>query len=61
MLQLQAGRPPGNRDVAYDDQGNVVSVTKIDPSRLPSHRSAFHLFIYLLTIIRHIFHGTMLE
>jgi hypothetical protein len=37
LLQVQAGRPPGNKDVIYDDQGNVLSVTKLDPSKLPSH------------------------
>ncbi|XP_064633974.1 uncharacterized protein C2orf81 homolog isoform X2 [Lineus longissimus] len=37
ILRVQAGRPPGNKDVIYDDQGNVLSVTKLDPSKLPSH------------------------
>lgn len=37
LLKLQAGRPPGNRDVAYDEQGNVVAVSRIDPSKLPTH------------------------
>lgn len=38
MLKLQAGRPPGNREVLFDEKGNVLSVTKIDPTKLPSHR-----------------------
>ena len=38
FVQLQAGRPPGNRDVIYDAHGNVVSVNKLDPEKLPTHR-----------------------
>merc|ERR1712050_85057 len=37
LLKLQAGRPPGNKDVTYDEHGNVVAIVKFDPSRLPSH------------------------
>ena len=38
FIQVQAGRPPGNKDVQYDDYGNVVAVIKLNPDRLPSHR-----------------------
>lgn len=38
ILKVQAGRPPGSKDVTYDDKGNVVSVVKLDPEKLPSHR-----------------------
>ncbi|XP_022104755.1 uncharacterized protein LOC110986833 [Acanthaster planci] len=38
ILKVQAGRPPGSKDVTYDEKGNVVSVIKLDPERLPSHR-----------------------
>ncbi|XP_076072554.1 uncharacterized protein LOC143044426 isoform X1 [Mytilus galloprovincialis] len=38
ILKVQAGRPPGNKDVLYDDRGNVVAVVKLNPDRLPSHR-----------------------
>ncbi|XP_077998981.1 uncharacterized protein LOC144451936 [Glandiceps talaboti] len=38
ILKAQAGRPPGNKDVTYDEKGNVVSVLRMDPERLPSHR-----------------------
>ncbi|ESO87049.1 hypothetical protein LOTGIDRAFT_229244 [Lottia gigantea] len=38
ILKAQAGRPPGNKDVIYDDCGNVVSVVKIDPDKLPQHK-----------------------
>lgn len=38
ILKVQAGRPPGSKDVTYDDKGNVVSVIRLDPERLPSHR-----------------------
>jgi len=45
IIKLQAGRPPANRDITYDDLGNVVKMTKINPSRLPSHRvrTGFHV------------------
>ncbi|XP_067671114.1 uncharacterized protein C2orf81 homolog isoform X1 [Haliotis asinina] len=36
--QVQAGRPPGNKDVVYDDMGNVIAVVKLDPEKLPNHR-----------------------
>lgn len=38
LLQVQAGRPPGNKDVVYDDMGNVIAVVKLDPEKLPNHR-----------------------
>lgn len=38
ILKVQAGRPPGNKDVEYDDYGNVVAVIRLKPERLPSHR-----------------------
>ncbi|XP_038060143.1 uncharacterized protein LOC119731164 [Patiria miniata] len=38
ILKVQAGRPPGSKDVTYDAKGNVVSVIRLDPERLPSHR-----------------------
>jgi hypothetical protein len=38
LLKLQAGRPPGNREVTFDDQGNVVGVMKLNSRNLPTHR-----------------------
>ncbi|XP_072038918.1 uncharacterized protein [Amphiura filiformis] len=38
ILKVQSGRPPGSKDVTYDDKGNVVSVVRLDPEKLPSHR-----------------------
>ncbi|XP_060071777.1 uncharacterized protein C2orf81 homolog [Ylistrum balloti] len=38
ILKVQAGRPPGNKDVMYDDMGNVLAVIKLNPEKLPSHR-----------------------
>lgn len=38
ILKLQPGRPPGNRDVFYDAAGNVISMAKLDPDKLPAHR-----------------------
>lgn len=37
-VQAQYGRPPGIKDVLYDERGNVVAVMKISPDKLPSHR-----------------------
>ena len=36
--QAQHGRPPGIKDVLYDERGNVIAVMKISPEKLPSHR-----------------------
>ncbi|KAK3089198.1 hypothetical protein FSP39_001674 [Pinctada imbricata] len=38
ILKVQSGRPPGNKDVLYDDMGNVMAVVKLNPDKLPSHR-----------------------
>lgn len=38
ILKVQAGRPPGNKDVIYDEMGNVMAVVKLNPDKLPSHR-----------------------
>ncbi|KAK6187467.1 hypothetical protein SNE40_005489 [Patella caerulea] len=38
IVKAQAGRPPGNKDVVYDDLGNVISVVRIDPDKLPQHK-----------------------
>lgn len=43
ILKVQAGRPPGNKEVIYDEAGNVVSVVKIPADRLPMHRWAWGL------------------
>jgi len=36
IVKAQQGRPPGQKEVEYDEKGNVVSVLKI--KKLPSHR-----------------------
>lgn len=38
LLKVQAGRPPGEKDVTYDAMGNVIAVMKLNPEKLPSHR-----------------------
>lgn len=38
ILRVQNGRPPGNKDVEYDEMGNVVAVMRLDAERLPNHR-----------------------
>lgn len=38
ILKAQYGRPPGIKDVLYDERGNVVAVMKISTDKLPSHR-----------------------
>nr|KAG5703178.1 hypothetical protein BaRGS_027343 [Batillaria attramentaria] len=38
ILKVQNGRPPGTKDVEYDEMGNVIAVMKLDPEKLPSHR-----------------------
>ena len=35
-IQAQHGRPPGKKEVQYDDKGNVVSVMKI--KKFPANR-----------------------
>lgn len=37
ILKIQLGRPPQKKDVIYDDAGNVLSVPKVELSRLPQH------------------------
>ncbi|XP_075704692.1 uncharacterized protein C2orf81 homolog [Rhinoderma darwinii] len=37
ILKIQLGRPPQKKDVIYDHAGNVLSVPKVDLSRLPQH------------------------
>ncbi|CAH2299104.1 Hypothetical predicted protein [Pelobates cultripes] len=37
ILKIQLGRPPQKKDVMYDEAGNVLSVPKLDPARLPKH------------------------
>lgn len=36
IVKAQQGRPPGKKEVQYDDKGNVVSVLKI--KKLPTNR-----------------------
>ncbi|XP_005101588.1 uncharacterized protein C2orf81 homolog isoform X2 [Aplysia californica] len=38
ILKVQTGRPPGNKDVVYDELGNVVAVMRLDPEKLPTHK-----------------------
>ncbi|XP_062614242.1 uncharacterized protein C2orf81 homolog [Saccostrea cucullata] len=38
ILKVQSGRPPGNKDVVYDEMGNVLAVVKLNPEKLPSHK-----------------------
>uniref|UniRef100_H2Z760 Uncharacterized protein n=1 Tax=Ciona savignyi TaxID=51511 RepID=H2Z760_CIOSA len=38
LLKVQAGRPPGNREVTFDEKGNVVGVMKLNTRTLPTHR-----------------------
>ncbi|XP_076807769.1 uncharacterized protein C2orf81 homolog [Clavelina lepadiformis] len=38
LLKVQAGRPPGNREVTFDERGNVVGVMKLNAHTLPMHR-----------------------
>ncbi|XP_040275391.1 uncharacterized protein C2orf81 homolog [Bufo bufo] len=37
ILKIQVGRPPQKKDVIYDGAGNVLSMPKVDLSRLPQH------------------------
>nr|XP_039254326.1 uncharacterized protein C2orf81 homolog [Styela clava] len=38
LLKLQAGRPPGNKEVTFDEKGNVVAVMRLDTKSLPTHK-----------------------
>ena len=38
IRKVQAGRPPGNKDIVYDEAGNIISVLKISAEQLPQHR-----------------------
>ncbi|XP_055876330.1 uncharacterized protein C2orf81 homolog isoform X2 [Biomphalaria glabrata] len=38
LLKAQNGRPPGNKEVTFDEMGNVVAVVKLDPEKLPNHK-----------------------
>ncbi|XP_078495957.1 uncharacterized protein LOC100177758 [Ciona intestinalis] len=38
LLKVQAGRPPGNREVTFDERGNVVGVMRLNTRTLPTHR-----------------------
>ncbi|XP_059170066.1 uncharacterized protein LOC131951721 isoform X2 [Physella acuta] len=38
LIKFQNGRPPGNKEVMYDDMGNVIGVIKLDPDKLPTHK-----------------------
>ncbi|XP_068129940.1 uncharacterized protein C2orf81 homolog [Hyperolius riggenbachi] len=37
ILKIQLGRPPQKKDVIYDEAGNVLSMPKLDLSKLPQH------------------------
>lgn len=45
LIKLQAGRPPGNKEVTFDEHGNVLAVMRLDPKSLPSHRVKVHYCI----------------
>ncbi|EDV21664.1 Uncharacterized protein C2orf81-like protein [Trichoplax sp. H2] len=38
ILKVQQGRPPGMKDVTYDEKGNVIHVVKLTVDTLPTHR-----------------------
>ena len=38
LFKNQHGRPPGVKEVVFDDAGNVIRVQKINVSSLPDHR-----------------------
>lgn len=38
LMKVQSGRPPGNKEVEYDEFGNVVAVMRLDAEKLPNHR-----------------------
>ncbi|XP_069488549.1 uncharacterized protein C2orf81 homolog isoform X2 [Ambystoma mexicanum] len=37
ILKIQLSRPSQNKDLIYDELGNITSVPKLDPARLPRH------------------------
>jgi len=37
IARTQYGRPPGLKDIAFDELGNVTRVSRIDPDKMPSH------------------------
>jgi len=45
MIKTQNGRPPGNRDINYDESGNVTSVIKINVDSIPDYviRTGFRI------------------
>lgn len=38
LQKTRDGRPPGIKDVFYDNEGNIVGVIKLNPDKLPSNR-----------------------
>jgi len=38
LFKNQHGRPPGVKEVVFDDAGNVIRVQKINVAALPDHR-----------------------
>lgn len=38
LLRTQHGRPPGVKEVIYDEKGNVIHVQKLNLDALPNHR-----------------------
>ena len=38
LIKSQAGRPPGNREVTFDERGNVIGVMKLNVHTLPTHK-----------------------
>lgn len=51
LIKSQAGRPPGNREVTFDERGNVIGVMKLNVQTLPTHRVRnFFTLIYLLVL-----------
>ncbi|KAM8939636.1 uncharacterized protein C2orf81 homolog [Pelodytes ibericus] len=37
LIKIQRGRPAQKKDVVYDESGNILSVPKLDPSKLSEH------------------------
>ncbi|CAF4859994.1 unnamed protein product, partial [Rotaria magnacalcarata] len=38
ILKSILSRPPGYRELELDDNGNVISITKLDPDKITSRR-----------------------